>query len=124
MYVQLKCKHCSWVCVLKLRSQIKCTQINLDWFGKNKSIWVQAHLAFWHIISYVKAHEVSELYAHKFQKISHRGINLFVYVGKENIHKYMQYEVSVTVCMGRIANQRKVPKWLLFRNYKSELLNI
>ena len=31
-----------------------------------------------------------------------------VYEDKEEIHKYMQYEVSMTVCMGRIANQRKV----------------
>ena len=36
----------------------------------------------------------------------------------------MQYEVSMTVCMGRIANQRKVPKWLPFKNYKSKSLNI
>ena len=49
---------------------------------------------------------------------------LFVYEGKKEIHKYMQYEVSMTVCMGRIANQRKAPKWLPFKNYKSESLNI
>ena len=30
----------------------------------------------------------------------------------------------MTVYMGRIANQRKVPKWLPFKNYKSESLNI
>ena len=36
----------------------------------------------------------------------------------------MQYEVSMTVCMGRTTNQRKVPKWLPFENYKSESLNI
>ena len=30
----------------------------------------------------------------------------------------MQYEVSMTVCMGRIANQRKVPKLLPFKNYQ------
>ena len=35
----------------------------------------------------------------------------------------MQYEVSVTVCMGRATNQ-KVAKWLPFKNYKSESLNI
>ena len=28
----------------------------------------------------------------------------------------------MTVHMGRISNQRKVPKWLPFENYKSELL--
>ena len=45
-----------------------------------------------------------------------------MYVGKERIHKYMQYEVSMPVYMGRIANQRKVPKWVPFKNYKSESL--
>ena len=48
----------------------------------------------------------------------------FVYEGKDEIHKYMQYEVSMTVCMGRTTNQRKVPKWLPFKNYMSESLNI
>ena len=52
------------------------------------------------------------------------GILPFVYVGKNEIHKYMQYEVSMTVCTGRIANQRKVPKWLPFKQYKSESLNM
>ena len=52
------------------------------------------------------------------------GIIPFVYEGKEEIHTYMQYEVSMTVCMGRITNQRKVPKWLPFENYKSESLNM
>ena len=47
-----------------------------------------------------------------------------MYEGKDEIHKYMQYEVSITVCMGRIANQRKIPKWLPFKNYMSESLNI
>ena len=51
-------------------------------------------------------------------------ISPFVYEGKEEIHKYMQYEVTMTVCMGRIANQRKVPKWLPFKNCMSESLNI
>ena len=59
-----------------------------------------------------------------FIKKSYSGIIPFVYEGKEEIHKYMQYEVSMTVCMGRIANQRKVPTWLPFKNYKLELLNI
>ena len=31
---------------------------------------------------------------------------------------------SVTAYVGRIANQRKIPKWLPFKNYKSESLNI
>ena len=37
----------------------------------------------------------------------------FTLVGKEEIHKYMQYEVFMIVYMGRIANQRKVPEWHL-----------
>ena len=61
---------------------------------------------------------------HKFQEKCYSGIIPFVCEGKEEIHKYMQYEVSVTVCMGMIANQRKVPKWLPFKNYKSESLNV
>ena len=36
----------------------------------------------------------------------------------------MQYEVSMTVCMGRTTNQRKVPEWLPFKNYTPESLNI
>ena len=32
------------------------------------------------------------------------------------LRSYEQYEVSVTVYMGRIANQRKVPKWLPLKN--------
>ena len=47
-------------------------------------------------------------------------VALFLFVGKEEMHKYMQYEVSMTVYVGRIAIQRKVPKWLPFKNYKSE----
>ena len=52
------------------------------------------------------------------------GIIPFLYEGKEEIHKYMQLEVSMTVYMGRIANQRKVPKWLPLKNYMSESQNI
>ena len=63
-------------------------------------------------------------YAHKFEKISYSGIISFVYVGKEEIPKYLWYEVSMTGYMGRIANQRKLPKWLPFENYKSQPLNI
>ena len=65
----------------------------------------------------------SIVHAHKFQKIGHSGIILFVYISKKDILQYMQYEVSVTLYMGRIANQIKVPKWLPFKN-KSESLNI
>ena len=59
-----------------------------------------------------------------FRKNGYSGIIPFVYEGKEGIHNYMQYEVSMTVCMGRTTNQRKVPKWLPFKNYKSESPNI
>ena len=52
--------------------------------------------------------------AHQFQK-KLSSIIPFMYEGKEEIHKYMQYEISMTVCMGRIANQRKIPKWLPFK---------
>ena len=62
--------------------------------------------------------------AHKFQKISYSGIISFVYVGKEETLKYIRYEVSMTAYMDRIANQRKISKWLPFKNYKSESLNI
>ena len=30
----------------------------------------------------------------------------------------------MTAYLGRIANQRKIPKWLPFKNYRSESLNI
>ena len=59
-----------------------------------------------------------------FRKKGYSGIIPFVYVGKEEIHNYMQYVVPMTVCMGRTTNQRKVPKWLPFKNYMSESLNI
>ena len=59
-----------------------------------------------------------------FRKKGSSGIIPFVYEGTEEIHKYKQYEISMAVCMGRTTNQRKVPKWLPFRNYKSESLNI
>ena len=52
---------------------------------------------------------------HKFQKIGHSGFISFVYEGKEEIHKSMQYEVCMTDCKTRIANQRKIPKWLPFK---------
>ena len=45
-----------------------------------------------------------------FRKKGYSGIIPFVYEDKEEIHKYVQYEVSVTVYMGRTTNQRKVPK--------------
>ena len=47
-----------------------------------------------------------------------------MYVGEEEIPKYMQYEIYMTVYMGRLANQRKVPKWLPFENNMSESQNI
>ena len=43
---------------------------------------------------------------------------------KKRYTRKMPYEGSFTVCMGRIANQRKIPKWLPFKNYRPESLNI
>ena len=37
------------------------------------------------------------IYSHKFQKKGYSGIIPSVYVGKEEIHKNMQYEVSMIV---------------------------
>ena len=51
---------------------------------------------------------------------SHRG----ACTGHSPLDLPMQYEVSMTVCMDRLANQRKESKWLLFKNYMSESLNI
>ena len=59
-----------------------------------------------------------------FRKKGYSGIISSVCEGKQEIHKYMQYEVSMTVCMSGTTNQRKVPKWLPFKNYKSKSLNI
>ena len=38
--------------------------------------------------------------AHKFEKKCYSGIIPFVYKGKEEIHKYIQYEVYMTVWAG------------------------
>ena len=54
--------------------------------------------------------------------MSYSSIIPFGYVVEEEI--LMLYEVSMTVHMGRIKNQRKIPKWLPFKNYKLESLNI
>ena len=59
-----------------------------------------------------------------FRKKGYSGIIPFAYEGKEEIYKYMQYEVSMTDCVGWITNQRKVPNCLSFKNYKLESLNI
>ena len=80
----------------------------------------------------VKAYDASEKYgvnefqenAHQLQKIIYSGIIPFVYVGKKEILKFMRYKVSMTTFMARIANQRKILKWLPFKNYKPESLNI
>ena len=60
------------------------------------------------------------VHAHKFQKIGYSVIIPFVYAGKEEKQKYMQYEVSVTAHVDMIAIQRKVAKWLPFKKYMSE----
>ena len=48
--------------------------------------------------------------AHKFYRKDYSGIISFVFEGKEGIHKYIQYEVSMTVHMGRIARSNKSTK--------------
>ena len=81
-----------------------------------------------HMSKHMMPHRNQELNfeknAHKFLKISYSGIIPYVYTGKEEILKYMPYKISMTAYMGRMANQRKIPKWLPFKNYKSESLNI
>ena len=56
----------------------------------------------------------------KFQEIIQSGIVPFAYVGKDEIHMCMQYEVSTTVYKGKAANQRKVPKLLSFKKTVSQ----
>ena len=51
----------------------------------------------------------------KFQEIGQSGFVPFAYVGTDEKHKYMQYEASMTVYIGRATNQRKVPKLLSFK---------
>ena len=48
----------------------------------------------------------------------------FVYIGKEEIHEYVQYEISITIYMGRIENQKGVPKWLPFEHHMLKALTI
>ena len=45
-----------------------------------------------------------------FRKKGYSGLIPFAHEGKEEINKHMQYAVSMTVCVGRIANQRKSTK--------------
>ena len=40
------------------------------------------------------------------------------------VHNHNKYKVSVTIYVDRRANQRKLPKWLPLKNYKSDSLNI
>ena len=49
-----------------------------------------------------------------------QGHYSFVYVCKE----ILQYEVSMTVYLGRITNQKKYKNWCHLKNCKSESLNI
>ena len=41
-----------------------------------------------------------------------------------HMHIHVKDEVSMPTHMGRRVYKRKLPKWLPFKNYKSELLNI
>ena len=43
--------------------------------------------------------------------------NFFVYAGPLYMNKCVQYKVSITIYVGTIPHQRKLPKWLLFTNY-------
>ena len=55
----------------------------------------------------------------------HVAVILFLLrVGTEEINKYIQYEVSISIYLARVANRRKVPKWLPFKIHNSESLNI
>ena len=58
-----------------------------------------------------------EVHVQKFPKIGHSGIILFMCVGEEDKHKYLQYEVSITVYVDRGSKSK-------FKNYKSESVNI
>ena len=61
---------------------------------KKRSLWTRAHLAFrlrtHNLVLVAKGRE----YAHKFQKIGHSGIVSFAYIGKKELHRYMQYEAN------------------------------
>ena len=59
----------------------------------------------------VRAHEVqlTSVCAHEFQKIAYSDIIPFVYIGKEEIHKYMQYEVSMNI-YGQDSKSKKSTK--------------
>ena len=37
-----------------------------------------------------------------------------------NVNVHTKYEVSMTIYVSRRGNQRKITKWLPFKNYKSE----
>ena len=52
-----------------------------------------------------------------FRKKVTVALLLLCFLGKEQIHKYMQYEVFKILYIGKIANKRKVLKWLPF-DYK------
>ena len=79
--------------------------MEFKWFREIKSKWISR-----------KCSQIPEK--------GHSGIILFVYEGKEEMHEYVQYEVSMPVCMGRTTNQGKISKWLPFKNYYSDSLNI
>ena len=61
--------------------------------------------------------------AHKFQKISYSGIIPLVEKVKKRYLSICDMK-SMTVYIGSITNQREVTKWLPFKNYKSESLDI
>ena len=47
-----------------------------------------------------------------------------VHIAELSVNIHTKHEVSMTIYVGRRANQRKIPKWLPFKTYNLESLNI
>ena len=56
--------------------------------------------------------------------ISHNNQNSNQHIVGIHVNVHTKYEVSMTIYVGRRANQRIIPKWLPLKNYKSESQNI
>ena len=46
------------------------------------------------------------------------------HIAEINVNTHTKYQVFMTIHVGRRANQRKIPKQLRLKNFKSESLNI
>ena len=70
--------------------------------------------------------QINEKYQHgcHLETISQNNQKINQHIVGINVHVHTKYEVSLTVYVGRRANLLKIPKWLPFKNYKSESLNI